>query len=62
MTRRRIFDQLTVAELLTAGRTKVLVAIAEHDALVKPATPIDQHAGKNTNVRVHSASELSHAP
>jgi len=44
----RDLDQLTVAERLTAGRVKVLVAIADVDALVKPASPIDRHAATNT--------------
>jgi exoribonuclease-2 len=41
-------DQLSVAEELPGGAVKVLVAIADVDALVKPATPIDRHASKNT--------------
>src|ERR1051325_11317374 len=36
-------DQLTVAERLPAGRVKVLVVIADVDALVKPVSPIDRH-------------------
>ena len=41
-------DQLTVAEKLPMGLVKVLVAIADVDALVKPASPIDEHARTNT--------------
>jgi exoribonuclease-2 len=41
-------DQLTVAERLPVGQVKVLVAIADVDALVKTMTPIDQHAMANT--------------
>ena len=41
-------DQLTVAERLPAGRIKILVAIADVDAIVKPASPIDRHAAANT--------------
>src|SRR6476660_97524 len=41
-------DQLTVAERLPAGTVKVLVAIADVDAIVKTASPIDRHAGINT--------------
>ena len=41
-------DQLTVAEKLPMGLVKVLVAIADVDALVKPASPIDRHAKTNT--------------
>src|ERR1700682_4156519 len=44
----RDLDQLTVAERLTAGRIKVLVAIADVDAIVKPLAPIDRHARTNT--------------
>jgi exoribonuclease-2 len=40
-------DQLTVSEELANGRTKVLVAIADVDALVRPDTPIDRHAAAN---------------
>ena len=41
-------DQLTVAESLPAGAVKVMVAIADVDALVKIASPIDRHAALNT--------------
>lgn len=41
-------DQLTVAERLPSGRIKILVAIADVDAIVKPASPIDRHAAANT--------------
>ena len=41
-------DQLTVGESLPAERVKVLVAIADVDALVKPQTPLDLHAQVNT--------------
>src|SRR5580765_3959594 len=41
-------DQLTVAERLPSGAVKVLVAIADVDALVKAGSPIDRHAGINT--------------
>src|SRR5260370_208848 len=43
----RDLDQLTVAEKLTAGGVKVLVAIADVDAIVKAASPLDRHAGTN---------------
>jgi exoribonuclease-2 len=52
----RDLDQLTVAEELTAGGVKVLVAIADVDALVKPASPIDHHARINTT-SVYTAAE-----
>jgi len=44
----RDLDQLTVAEALPNGRTKILIGIADVDALVKVGTPIDEHAKANT--------------
>src|SRR5258708_15717318 len=44
----RDLDQLTVAEDLGNGQVRVLVAIADVDALVKRESPIDQHAQRNT--------------
>jgi VacB/RNase II family 3'-5' exoribonuclease len=41
-------DQLTVGEKLTADRVKILVAIADVDAVVQPASPLDRHAQANT--------------
>jgi exoribonuclease II len=41
-------DQLTVSETLPDGKVKILVAIADVDALVKKGTPIDEHARTNT--------------
>lgn len=41
-------DQLTVCEVLDNGNIKMLVAIADVDALVKKGTPIDEHAKANT--------------
>jgi len=41
-------DQLTVAERLIDGRTKVLVAIADVDAVVRKGSAIDAHAEHNT--------------
>ena len=41
-------DQLSVAEDLGGGVVKVLVAVADVDALVAKATPIDRHAAANT--------------
>jgi exoribonuclease-2 len=41
-------DQLTVAEKLPGGQIKVLVAIADVDAIVHTVSPIDQHAKINT--------------
>jgi exoribonuclease-2 len=44
----RDLDQLTVAEDLGGGRVRLLVAVADVDALVKKGTPIDEHAQHNT--------------
>jgi exoribonuclease II len=44
----RDLDQLTVAEELGGGRARLLVAVADVDALVKKGTPIDDHARRNT--------------
>ncbi|MBU3538676.1 RNB domain-containing ribonuclease [Polynucleobacter sp. UK-Gri1-W3] len=44
----RDLDQLTVAERLNDGAIKLLVAIADVDAIVKMDSPIDSHAFVNT--------------
>lgn len=41
-------DQLTVCEVLPDGAVRLLVAIADVDALVKKGTPIDDHARWNS--------------
>ncbi len=55
----RDLDQLTVAEKLGAlrGRIKILVAIADVDASVKPASPLDRHASTNTT-SVYTAAQI----
>jgi exoribonuclease-2 len=50
-------DQLTVGERLPAGSVKVLIAIADVDALVKPQTPLDLHAQVNTT-SVYTAATI----
>jgi exoribonuclease II len=50
-------DQLTVAEERPAGDVKVLIAIADVDAIVKPLSPIDKHAKTNTT-SVYTAAEI----
>jgi exoribonuclease-2 len=50
-------DQLTVAEKLTSGAIKILVAVADVDAIVKRGSPIDQHAQTNTT-SVYTAAEI----
>jgi exoribonuclease-2 len=44
----RDLDQLTVAEPAERGRVRILVAIADVDALVRKGTAIDGHAAHNT--------------
>jgi exoribonuclease-2 len=44
----RDLDQLSVAEELTGGAVRVLVAIADVDALVRKGTPLDARAAQNT--------------
>jgi VacB/RNase II family 3'-5' exoribonuclease len=52
----RDLDQLTLAENHPSGH-KVLIAIADVDALVKPASPIDGHAMANTT-SVYTAARI----
>jgi exoribonuclease-2 len=44
----RDLDQLTVAEAMPAGAVKVLVAVADVDAVVKKQSALDDHARQNT--------------
>jgi len=53
----RDLDQLTVAEELGGGKVRVLVAVADVDALVKRGTPIDEHASTNTT-SVYTAAKI----
>jgi VacB/RNase II family 3'-5' exoribonuclease len=50
-------DQLSVAMPLSDGVVKILVAIADVDALVKIGTPIDEHARTNTT-SVYTAAQI----
>jgi exoribonuclease-2 len=50
-------DQLTVAEAMPAGAVKVLVAIADVDALVKKRSALDDHAQQNTT-SVYTVAEI----
>ncbi len=50
-------DQLTVAEALPDGTARILVAIADVDALVKKAGAIDAHAAYNTT-SVYTAARI----
>ena len=53
----RDLDQLTVAEAMPDGKTKVLVAIADVDALVKKGSAIDEHASRNTT-SIYTAAKI----
>jgi exoribonuclease-2 len=44
----RDLDQLTVCEPLPEGGMRILVAVADVDALVKKGSPVDLHARQNT--------------
>lgn len=50
-------DQLSYAELLPDNTVKMLVAIADVDALVCAQTPIDSHAGLNT-ASIYTIAEI----
>ena len=50
-------DQLSVAEDSGGGRVKILVAVADVDALVEAGTPIDDHARANTT-SVYTAAQI----
>src|SRR5258707_12084233 len=53
----RDLDQLTVAAARPGGAFKVLVAVADVDALVKQGSALDDRAGKNTT-SVYTAAQI----
>jgi exoribonuclease-2 len=53
----RDLDQLTWAEDAGNGNTRILIAVADVDALVKKDTPIDRHAQTNTT-SVYTAARV----
>ena len=53
----RDLDQLTVAEALPGDVVKILVAVADVDALVKDGSAIDAHARHNTT-SVYTAAKI----
>ena len=53
----RDLDQLSVAEPLPGGSVKILVAIADVDALVRKDSAIDGHAWTNTT-SVYTAARI----
>jgi VacB/RNase II family 3'-5' exoribonuclease len=50
-------DQLTVAEVLPGDKVKLLVAIADVDALIKNGSAINEHARHNTT-SVYTAAQI----
>ena len=50
-------DQLTVARILPGRAVKILVAVADVDALVKKGSSIDEHARQNTT-SVYTAGKI----
>jgi exoribonuclease-2 len=53
----RDLDQLSVAEALPNGATKILVAIANVSAMVKQGSALDAHAQRNTT-SVYTAAQI----
>jgi VacB/RNase II family 3'-5' exoribonuclease len=53
----RDLDQLTVAESLPGGTTRILVAVADVDATVPAGSPLDAHASGNTT-SVYTAAQI----
>ena len=58
----RDLDQLTVAEALSGASVRILVAIADVDAIVKIGSPIDMHAHANTTSVYTPAAIFSMLP
>jgi exoribonuclease-2 len=53
----RDLDQLTVAQDLGGGNVRAMIAVADVDAIVKKASPIDDHARQNTT-SVYTAARI----
>jgi VacB/RNase II family 3'-5' exoribonuclease len=58
----RDLDQLTVADEASSGAVRILVAIADVDAVIKPGSPIDDHARINTTSVYTPAAIFSMLP
>ena len=58
----RDLDQLTVAESLPGGAVKILVAVADVDAVVKKSSALDDHARQNTTSVYTVAETFSMLP
>ena len=57
----RDLDQLTVAEPLADGATRIFVAVADVDALVAKDSAIDAHARTEHDLRLHGGRDLPDA-
>ena len=53
----RDLDQLSVAQVLADGATRILVAVADVDGTVAARSPLDAHAGVNTT-SVYTAAQI----
>ncbi len=53
----RDLDQLSVAAPLADGRVRILVAVADVDAVVNPGSAVDEHARRNTT-SVYTAAQI----
>jgi ribonuclease R len=53
----RDLDQLSVAEPQADGAVRILIAVADVDAVVAKGTPVDQHASLNTT-SVYTAAQI----
>jgi VacB/RNase II family 3'-5' exoribonuclease len=58
----RDLDQLSVADPSSTGATRILVAIADVDAVIKPGSAIDDHARANTTSVYTPAAIFSMLP
>jgi exoribonuclease R len=58
----RDLDQLSVADPKSGGAARILVAIADVDAVIKKGTPIDDHARLNTTSVYTAAAIFSMLP
>jgi VacB/RNase II family 3'-5' exoribonuclease len=58
----RDLDQLSVADSGSPGATRILVAIADVGAVIKPGSPIDDHARANTTSVYTPAAIFSMLP